>query len=119
MEKIDHLGNREWKQTFWEQPFHTFGPPNGGDKLLFYHGDTWTRDDPIMRLVQLDADGNMICVDKFTERGLFRLLWTKEGSLFHAKIKTDMITTSYEITAWPINGLFVILIWDIMQANGV
>ena len=103
VEKIDHLGNREWKQTFWEQPFHTFGPPNGGDKLLFYHGDTWTRDDPIMRLVQLDADGNMICVDKFTERGLFRLLWTKEGSLFHAKIKTDMITTSYEIRKYHIN----------------
>lgn len=107
VEKIDHLGNKEWAKTYIKQPFHTFGPPNGGDKLLFLHGDGWAPE-KILRLMQLDSDGNEICIDEFIGHTSLNHLWAENGSLLLMLIQrdeNDCTVVSYEIRRYAKNAL--------------
>lgn len=97
VEKINRLGDIEWEKKYIDQPFHIFGPPDGGYWLLFFHGNDWARDHYVMRLTQLDANGKETCIDEFTQSRTFRPLWTKGGSLLLVSIKSDAKTSLYEI----------------------
>lgn len=97
VEKIDRFGNKEWEKRYIGQPFHTFGPKGGNDRILFFHGNDWARDHYVMRLTQLDADGKETCIDEFTQSRTFLPLWTKGGSFLLVSIKSDAKTSLYEI----------------------
>ena len=103
IEKIDRLGNKEWEKRYMEQPFHTFGPKGGGDRILFFHGNDWARDHYVMYLVQMDADGTEVCIDEFNQPRTFHPLWTKDGQFFLVSTKTDAETSLYEVRKYEQN----------------